>query len=80
MATLTITLESACGGGGHLDIGVRLDGGAKRIIALTRDDIETALDQEGRDAAVAALLKLYAVGKTRAQVRNALIAGVEVAI
>ena len=80
MQTLTITLQGACAGGGHLDLGVSLNAGQVRTIHLTADEIKHALDDGGRDQLVAGLLRLYAVGKTRAQIRDGLQAGLEVAI
>ena len=80
MAVLTITLQGACGGGGHLALGVALDAGPVRIVRLTAAEVRNALDDEGKDQLIAGLLRLYSVGKTKSQVRTGLQAGLAVTI
>ena len=80
MATLAITLQGVCGGGGHLDIGVSVNAGSTRTIHVTADEIRSALDDEGREQMVASILKLYSIGKTKAQTRAGLLAGLTVVI
>lgn len=80
MTTLSITLTSACSGGGHLELAVRVNAGPVRTIRTTADQVMAALDEDGRDDLVAGILRIYGLGKTRAQVRAGLTTGIEVVI
>ncbi|OHD22670.1 MAG: hypothetical protein A2Y38_22945 [Spirochaetes bacterium GWB1_59_5] len=80
MATLVINLERACGGGEHLDIGITVDGGPKRIVEVSRSEMTAPLTDTTMVEVIRGIVRAYAKGKTQAQVRTALQAGITVVI
>lgn len=80
MSTLTITLDHVCTGGDHLTPGLVLDGQTKRSVNVMRPEVLAPLSEQEIVAAMKALIRLHARGKTNAQVRNNLQAGIVVTI
>lgn len=79
MTTLTLTAQHVCGSNNHIRLSVS-DGQASRTIVVSADEIAEPLDEDRIRDAVGTILKLYARGRTRAQVRSALVAGLEVVL
>lgn len=79
MATVSIILSSACAGGGHLSLGVTVNGNPQTI-AYTVDEILQAEPADLIHDLVLALLRLHCQGMTRAQARLAIQAGFTVTI
>lgn len=80
MAVLNITLEGACPSQGHIAVGVTVDAGPKRLFNLTVAEIQEPLREDDKEQVLAGILKLYALGKTKQQIRAGLQAGLEVVI
>lgn len=80
MTTLTINLESVCAGGDHMTLGLVLNGQAKRSFNVLRPEMLAPLTEEEIAAAIKVIVRLHARGKTGAQVRNNLQAGIVVTI
>jgi hypothetical protein len=80
MATVTLTLESICAGGAHAHISVVVNGVNKGEFAVDGNAIMEPLPDDGVESAIAAIMKLYRIGKTKAQVRAALEAGLVVTV
>ena len=68
------------GGGAHLRIGVTLDGGPKRIVETNRDEMTAPITEATLKEVIHGVIRAYAKGKTVAQVRSALQAGLTVVI
>lgn len=79
MATVAIT-ASVCGGGGHLHVSAVLDGAAARQFDFSVDEVRDALSAEAIEAAVLVILRLHLKSMTRAQARNAMLAGFTVTV
>jgi hypothetical protein len=79
MATITISLLSICDGGEHAKIRVTMPGGATRDVEISASDVLTPLSADEQAAAVAAMIRLHCNGMTRAQTRNAIQSGINVA-
>lgn len=80
MATVLLTLESVCAGGGHAQINVKVNGNDKGAFPVFADDVLTQLPDEDVPIILAALIKLRMIGRTKAQVRNDLQAGLTVTV
>lgn len=80
MATVAVSFSSACAGGGHLLLGVAVNGGAGQTIEYTVDEIQQAEPADLIHDFVLAVLRLHFGGMTRAQIRSALQAGFTVTI
>jgi len=80
MATVLLTLESVCAGGGHAQINVKVNGNDKGTFAVWADDVLSQLPDEDIPLVLAALIKLRTIGRTKAQVRNDLQAGLTVTV
>lgn len=78
MATATITLQSICAGGGHVTLGVQVNGGQVRQFHFDSDEIREQIGVERLRDALLVLVRLHCMGMTRAQVRNELQAGIDV--
>jgi hypothetical protein len=78
MATVVLTLESVCAGGGHANISVTVNGVARGTFAVLADDVLSPLADEDVPIVLAALLKLGMIGRTKAQMRGVLQAGYQV--
>ena len=83
MTTIVIQLVDTCAGGGHFHLDATLDGGATKHFGVDIDEVDefrNGLTAEDYDTALGVILKMYSKGKTRLQVRNALLAGLSVQI
>lgn len=80
MTTLNITLNSICSGGGHMTLAVSVDGGAIKLINMDTESVILPVSADDVEIVLAGILKLYAKGKTKAQIRTGLTAGLVVTI
>lgn len=80
MATIVLTLASVCAGGGHANISVTVNGVNKGSFAVATDDVLSPLPDADVPIVLAALVKLRMIGRTKAQVRNDLLAGLTVTV
>lgn len=80
MATVVITLESVCAGGGHANISVSVNGVNKGTFPVLADDVLSPLPDADVPTVLAALVKLRMIGRTKAQVRSDLQAGLTVTV
>lgn len=80
MATVSVSLNGACGGGGHLSLNVAVNGGVSQPIAYTADEILQAQPSDLVHDFVLAVLRLHCAGMTRPQARAAIQAGFTVTI
>lgn len=78
MAALTITLTGICSGGNHLTFGISGDRSA--TVRGSLDDILAPLTEEDVVAFLRVVCKLAKAGRTTAQARALLQAGVTVTI
>jgi len=76
MAAVTVTLTGICAGGNHLTFGVTGDVTAT-IHAVTADMIG-AITDEDKTIFVKVLAKLAKIGRTNAQAKTALQAGIAI--
>lgn len=77
MATITLTLSSTCAGGGHQTFVVT---GAFSRTMNTTIDLDEPMSAEERESFVKGLVKLVKMGRTNAQARTLLQAGVTVVV
>lgn len=75
---ITLSFEGVCANGGHVDIGVVVDGGQKKITRFDVDDIRGPVDD--REAFIANVIRLSLTGLTRAQARTKLQAGLSITL
>ena len=61
-------------------LAVSVDGGAVRLVDMDTDRVAQPISEEDTETVLAAILKLYAKGKTRVQIRNGLQTGLVVTI
>lgn len=81
MATVVLTLEASCSSGGHARIGVTVNGVDKGDYWITVADVlDNPLPDDALETTILALLKLHKIGKTNAQVRNNLLAGLSITV
>ena len=80
MATVLLTIESVCAGGGHANINVKVNGNDKGTFGLYADDVLAPLPDAEVQSVLAALIKLRMIGRTKAQVRSDLQAGLTVTV
>ena len=78
MTDITITLDNVCAGGTHARLKASVNGGAERAFVVDVDDLKAEPDEQDIIKALLTLLRLSQRGKTRAQARSALQAGVTV--
>jgi hypothetical protein len=78
MATVIITLESACAGGEHAHMSVLVNGVDKGEYAVLASEILEPLTDVEISTTIAGLIKLGMIGRTKAQMRAVLQAGYEV--
>jgi hypothetical protein len=70
MATVSYTYVDRCQGGGHFRVDVSLNSGPPHRFVYTTDEIReplSALDDDQRQIASLAIIKLHMAGKTRQQ-------------
>ena len=80
MAVIQIQATATCAGGEHVTIQARLDGGTPQTTIFTVDQMTQALTAEDVASTVLPLIQLHARGKTVAQLRADLLAGISVTV
>jgi len=78
MPTITITASSPCAGGNHIVLSV--SGAVAFSVPVSVDDLREIPTEEAKRDAALALVRLYSQGKTKAQVRSGLLAGIVVTL
>lgn len=78
MATVTLSWVGVCAGGCHVTVDVSFNGGSAQRFTYDVDEFRASITQEKREEFILDLLRFVSVGKTRAEVRTALQAGVTV--
>lgn len=78
MASVTITLNNVCPGGGHGTLTVT--GAMNESYNVDVEEIRSALDDETKRDFIMKLVRVHAIGKTKAQLRASLLAGLSVSI
>lgn len=78
MAIVSIVFGNVCAGGNHVDLGVRVNGGAEHRVSYVIDDLTDTITVEKVRDAVLMLVRLHCHGLTRAQARVAIQAGISV--
>lgn len=80
MATVQVSLNQICAGGGHVHFNFAVNGGSPRSLILDTDDILAPIAEDDIKSAALVILKLRMRGKTRQQARSDLEAGFTVTI
>jgi len=80
MASVTIQLVSVCPGGGHVILNANVNGVDKGNFNVTAEEILAPFPDEDVERFIAALIKLRLIGRTKAQVRADLQAGLTVTV
>ena len=78
MASITLTRTAECAAQNHMDIAVT--GDVSYTFHGVLDDILAPITDAEKDAFIKVLLRIAKIGRTKAQVRNALTAGYTVTI
>ena len=78
MSAVTVTLTSICAGGGHLTFTVTGDASLTKTIDLS--ELTDALDPRDAQGFLEVIVKMAKNGRTLAQARNLLQAGVTVTV
>ncbi len=80
MAVVQIQATVTCAGGDHVTISARLDGGTPQVTIFTVEQMTEALTAQDVAATILPLIRLHARGKTVAQLRTDLTAGISVTV
>jgi hypothetical protein len=80
MATILLKLEHVCAGGGHATISVALNGTPKGEWELWADDVLADVTDEEIEALMKLLIRAHKVGRTKAEVRTDLQAGLTITV
>jgi len=80
MATVKIKATGVCSGGEHVNIEANLDGGPVQTTQFTVTRMTQVLTADDVASTVLPLIQLHARGKTVAQLRADLLAGISVTI
>lgn len=80
MASIAITFQSVCAGGCHLFVGASIDGGATQNLRLDRNDLLTQLTAAEAPDILTNLLRIHMRGKTPAQAKADLQAGITMTV
>jgi hypothetical protein len=75
MTTLTLTASKLCKAGNHFQLTVT--GDVSYVLHTSADEVMAPVTEEDKEAFLRVFLRLYARGKTRNQVKQALVAGLE---
>lgn len=80
MATINIT-GSFCTGGNHAELTLKVNNVVQGVWhGLELDDIAGPISDDDKLALVRLLIRTYKLGKTNAQVKSALVAGIAVTV
>ena len=77
---ISIILKSACASGGHVSLGVTVDGGAEKVFSLETDTIRENIRPDDRERMLVDIVRLSIAGLTRAQARSKLQTGFTVTL
>lgn len=81
MATVVLTLEAACSSGGHARIGVTVNGADRGDYQIWVPDVlDNPFPDEAIENFIVGLIKIHKIGKTNAEVRNNLLAGLSITV
>ncbi len=80
MAVVQIQALSTCAGGEHVTVRARLDGSDVQTVVFSVADMTKALTTADVAAVVLPMIQLHARGKTTAQLRTDLLAGISVTV
>jgi enoyl-[acyl-carrier-protein] reductase (NADH) len=80
MATVTIQATAICAGGNHVAITGSIAGGPSGTWEFTVDDLRQAVASADAQATILGLIRLHAIGKTAAQLKSDLQAGITVTV
>ena len=78
MTTYTISLAGICAGGNHIALAVAKDGVPAWSFEVLADELPPAPDKDDAKQAFLTLARFLAQGKSKAQVKAALLAGIDV--
>lgn len=79
-STVSVALDHVCAGQGHIHFDVSVNGGAPRSMMLHVDEMLAALTEDEREIIFRGLLRIHGIGKTRAQMRSDILAGITMTV
>lgn len=80
MATLTLTATRICSGGNHYTIRLDVNGAERLSHTYEIDDLIAAVSDVDAEQVIATLIRLHKIGRTNAQVRTDLLAGLNITV
>jgi hypothetical protein len=80
MAVFTLTITSICGSGNHANIRLDISGVPQATHAFHVDELTEPLDDGDSRRVIKMLSNLHKVGRTNAQVKNDLSAGLSLTL
>jgi len=80
MATVTLTATNICSGGNHVTIRLDVNSVERATKTYLIDELAAALDEIDADDVIRTLIRLHKIGKTNAQVRDDLLAGLTITV
>ena len=80
MAVVTIQATNTCPGGNHVRIHSAIDGGPGKDYNWVVDEMMEALDEISQREGTLTLIKIHGIGKTPAQLKADLLAGLTLTI
>lgn len=78
MASVTITLDRVCAGGGHLHLST--SGAINRELVMDTGEVLADSSPEDLEAVIRSIVRLARQGRTLAQVRSLFAAGVTITV
>lgn len=80
MATVTLTTTRICSGGNHFTIELSVDGVVRATKTYEGTDLVDAVSDVDAEDVIPVLIRMHKLGKTNAQVRTALLAGITITV
>lgn len=80
MAVFTLTITSVCGSGNHAGIRLDISGVAQATHTFHVDELTEAIGEDDSRNVIRFLSRLHKVGRTNAQVKNDLSAGLSLSL
>jgi len=80
MTTIILTAVDICPGGEHIDINIQFNGVDKGNRQVTVTEVLADFDEYDINGFIKSTIRAYKVGKTNAQVKAGLLAGITVTI
>lgn len=80
MATITLTATRICSGGDHVTMELKVDGVVRATRTYLIGELVDAVNDVEAESIIPTLIRLHKIGKTNAQVRANVLAGINIVV